>query len=167
MLSMGVASRSALAVGAVATALLFAACSGSVADADMESHAVPIAKRAVSTPFCNAVQANVDAIRPLNGLTARGSARPGELAVTVDAVRRTSQDLVTTAPDEIRADVERTVQALDMQLDALVSAGGDTAAVAKDADLAAQLTSPEVAAASQRLSVYVNKNCGRANPLTG
>src|SRR5690606_41922840 len=66
---------------------------------------------APQSPFCAAAQANLEAIRPLNGLVARGQVAPEELERSVAAVRRSGQGMVHPAPNEIRTDVGRTVPA--------------------------------------------------------
>jgi hypothetical protein len=143
----------ALVAGALTTG-----CGSSVADADRPD---PTRSQPVSSsPFCTAVQANLEAIRPLNTLIGRGGgAPPEELSNTVDAVRRTGEDMLDTAPNEIRPDVERTVEAVDLQLDALLASGGDRDAVSRDPELAAQLQAPELRAASERVQTYVTRNC--------
>jgi hypothetical protein len=144
---------------AVALATVFAAgalagCGGSVADADNRERARPTTPP--SSPFCDAAQARSDAIRPLNRLVARGSAPPAELSSTVETVRRSGNHLLVVAPSDIRADVERSVQAVNLQLDALLASGGDVDALSRDP----ALNSPEAAAASERVTAYVNRNCG-------
>jgi hypothetical protein len=143
----------ALVIGAV----LLGCGGGSVADAD----APDPTRRAPAppSPFCAAAQANLEAIRPLNGLVAQSQVPRDELARTVAAVRRAGQDMVFAAPDEIRTDVERTVEALDMQLDVLMASGGDQAALSRDTDLVNRLNSPEFAGAGDRVRTYVERNC--------
>jgi hypothetical protein len=157
---MGHVSRAGAALAAALVAGAFAAaCGGSVADSDRRQ---PVRTEPAPTdPFCVAAQANVDAIRPLNSLLAtRGGAPPEELSNTIDAVRRAGDAMLTAAPAEIRADVERTVQAVDLQLDALLASGGDAAAVTDDPALTDRLSSPEFAGAGERVRSYVDSNCG-------
>jgi hypothetical protein len=154
---MGLLTRATALVGALAAAAVVAGCGGSVADADRRDP-VSIAPRP-HTPFCAAAQANLEAIRPLNGLLARGVVPTAELADTTAAVRSAGAEMVATAPNEIRADVERTVQALDMQLDVLVANGGDAAAMNRDPELAARLSGPEFAGAGDRVRAYVERTC--------
>jgi hypothetical protein len=149
--------RGAVIAAALAT---LTSCGGSVADADDREPTRPT--RAPVSPFCAAAQANSEAIRPLNSLVARGSVPPAELANTVEAVRRTGSDLISASPPGVRPDVERTVQAVNLQLDALLAAGGDAAAATTDPALVAQLESPELAAAGERYRSYVVRNCGVA-----
>jgi hypothetical protein len=157
---MGLISRAGASAALVVTiggALL--GCGGSsVADAD----APDPTRRAASAPpnpFCAAAQANLEAIRPLNGLVAQGQVPRDQLASTVAAVRRAGQDMVFAAPDDIRTDVERTVQALDMQLDVLVANGGDQSALSRDTELVNRLNSPEFTGAGERVRAYVERNC--------
>jgi hypothetical protein len=156
---MGLISRAgASAALALVTAVVLLGCGGgSVADAD----APDPTRRAPAppSPFCAAAQANLEAIRPLNGLVAQGQVPPDQLARTVAAVRRAGQDMVFAAPDDIRGDVERTVQALNMQLDVLVASGGDQAALTRDTELVNRLNSPEFAGAGERVRAYVERNC--------
>lgn len=155
---MGLVSRGPWALGVLALAALMAGCGGSVADSD--SPAAPRSAAAAPTsPFCRAVQANSDAIRPLNGLAQRGAIPADQLPRTVEAVRQTGMDMVNLAPAEIRGDVQSTVDAWTLQLDALVRAGGDVAAVSRDPQLAAKLSSPELAGAGQRVAAYVTRTC--------
>jgi hypothetical protein len=154
---MGLIVRATAIAGALAAAAVIAGCGGSVADADRRD---PVRTTPPPpTPFCAAAQANLEAIRPLNGLVAQGSVPPDELADTVAAVRRAGTEMLETAPTEIRADVERTVQALDLQLDVLVANGGDASALARDPQLTARLSSPEFAGASERVRSYVARTC--------
>jgi hypothetical protein len=154
---MGLFVRAAAVAGALAAGAVIAGCGGSVADADRRD---PVSTPPLpSTPFCAAAQANLEALRPLNGLLAQGSVPPDELDDTVAAVRRAGAEMAATAPDEIRTDAERTVQALDLQLDALVASGGDPAAVTRDPQLTARLNSPEFAGARDRVRAYVERTC--------
>lgn len=151
-----VSRRPRAAAGMLVLGAVVAGCGGSLADAD-----TPTASRATTTrqsPFCAAVQANSEAIRPLNGL-ARNGAEPANLTAMVEAVRFTGGDLVNSAPADLRADVQRTVDAVNLQLDALVAAGGNATEAGSDPALAAQLNSPELAAASRRVGTYVAENC--------
>ncbi|HLU57321.1 MAG TPA: hypothetical protein VKZ81_17845 [Pseudonocardia sp.] len=156
---MGLISRAgAAAVLVTAIGGVLLGCGGSsVADADAPD---PTRRApAPQSPFCAAAQANLEAIRPLNGLVARGQVAPEELERSVAAVRRSGQDMVYSAPNEIRTDVERTVQALDLQLDALVASGGDQSALSRDPELANRLNSPEFTGAGERVRTYVERNC--------
>ena len=149
----GASAALALTIGVV----LLGCGGGSVADAD----APDPTRRAPAppSPFCAAAQDNLEAIRPLNGLVAQGQVPPDQLASTVAAVRRAGQDMVFAAPDDIRGDVERTVQALNMQLDVLVESGGDQAALTRDTELVNRLNSPEFSGAGERVRAYVERNC--------
>ena len=155
---MGLISRAGASAALVITtggALL--GCGGSVADADAPD---PTRRApAPASPFCAAAQANLEALRPLNGLVAQGQAPRDELASTAADVRRAGQDMVFAAPDDIRTDVERTVEALDMQLDVLVASGGDQTALSRDTALVNRLNSPEFAGAGERVRTYVERNC--------
>jgi hypothetical protein len=142
----------------LAAVLVTVGCGGSVADADSPNPTRAEAPR--PSPFCAAAEANQEAIRPLNGLVARGQISPDELADTVDAVRRAGADMINAAPPEIHADVEQTVAVLDLQLDVLMANDGDPSAVARDPQVAARLNSPEVTGATQRVRSYVERTCG-------
>jgi hypothetical protein len=78
----------------------------------------------------------------------------------VETVRRAGADLLQVAPAEIRGDVEQTVDAVDVQLGALLANGGDGRAISRDPAVAARLNSPELAASSERLTSYVTRTCG-------
>lgn len=139
--------------------LALAGCGGSVADFDgVEPTRAPAPP---PSPFCSALQAAGDATTPLEGRT---GVPPEELSTTVETVRQANQELVETAPDEVRSSVERYVAALDLQLDALVANGGDTTALQSDAELAAAVNSPENVEANQRVQEYVRRTCG---PVAG
>jgi hypothetical protein len=156
---MGLISRAgALAALVVTVGGVLLGCGGSsVADTDAPD---PTRRApAPASPFCAAAQANLEAIRPLNGLVAQGRVPRDELVRTVDAVRRAGQDMVYAAPNDIRTDVERTVEALDMQLDVLVASGGDQTALSRDTDLVNRLNSPEFVGAGERVRAYVERNC--------
>jgi hypothetical protein len=153
-----------LVSGAVALAALvvLVGCGSSVADADARD---PTRRApAAGSPFCAAAQSNLQAIRPLNGLLAQGRVPPDELTDAVGAVRRAGADMVLAAPEEIRVDVERTVQALDLQLDALLANGGDQSALARDTELTNRLNSPEFAGAGERVRAYVERTCTAVSP---
>jgi hypothetical protein len=152
---MGLVSRGAASALALIGCWVVVGCGGSVADTDAPE---PSRTVAAPSPFCTAVRASSEALRPLNAM-ATGGPRPDNLVAAVDEVRRTGGELLRVAPDEIRPDVERTVQAVNLQLDALVANGGDAAAVARDPDLVARLSSPELAGAGDRYRSYVNRTC--------
>ena len=105
--------------------------------------------------------AGTRAAQPLAALLNRGGTVPrAELDSAAEAVRSAYADMVATAPGEIRADVERSVAAVDLQLDALEAAKGDTAAITRDAGLRDKVTSPEYTAAADRVRSYVGEHCG-------
>jgi uncharacterized protein (DUF1499 family) len=158
---MGLITRATAFAGALAAGAVLVGCGGSVADADRRDPVRTTPPPA--TPFCAAAQANLEAIRPLNGLLARPNVSQDELADTVTAVRSAGAEMVNTAPNEIRADVERTVQALDLQLDVLLANGGDTAALSRDPELTARLNSPEFAGAGDRVRSYIDRTCVSAS----
>ncbi len=142
---------------------LLTGCGGSVADADTRN-AAPTT-RAVpggTGGFCAAIQANNDALRPLNTLSLRTPVAADQLTAAVQAARLSGTVLLDAAPSELRPDVERTVEALDVELTALLTAGGDAAAVASDPQVSARVNSPEVVAAGRRIATYVNQNCLQA-----
>jgi hypothetical protein len=145
--------------GALAAALVLAlaGCGGSVADRDRPA---PTRQQAApASPFCAAVQAGNAAAAPL---AARGGIVPEELSNTVDAVRRNNVQLLNTAPEQIRGDVESYVRVVDLQLTALLANGGDAAALQGDTALAAQINAPEAVAANERVRDYVTENCSVA-----
>jgi hypothetical protein len=154
---MGLGSRCPRLLTTVSAAVLLgvSACGGSVADADRPR---PTTATALN-PFCAAAKDNADALRPLNGFAQRGSVPPDQLQNTVDAVRHSGIALIAAAPSDIRADVQIVVDALDAQLDALVRAKGDIAAVARDPAASATAAATGAAAASQRVSAYITRTC--------
>jgi hypothetical protein len=156
---MGSVSRVGAAAMVALGTWLLVACGGSVADADRNSAQSDVTRNvSPPSPFCAAARANAEALRPLNAM-ATGGPRPDSLSRTVNEVRQTGSELLRVAPDEIRPDVERTVQAVNLQLDALLANGGDTAAVARDPDVVARLSSPELTGAGDRYRSYVNRTC--------
>jgi len=138
--------------GLVAGLVLLSGCGGSLADTDPRStRAEPPAP---ASPFCAATQDAAAAVRPLNALLSRG-ADTGELQELIPPVRRANQEVVRAAPGEIRIDVERSIEAATIQLDAL-EAGGPAAL---DEELAARLGAPEYTEAAERVRSYVATNC--------
>jgi hypothetical protein len=138
--------------------LLLVACGGSLADADRPGPA-----RSARTPpgdFCAAVQAGVAAARPLAALVERGDAVPREQIVeAAEQVRSANADVLATAPEEIRADVERSIAEADVQLDALEAAGGDAAAMARVGATTSGSAEQEYAVAARRVREYVGVHC--------
>jgi hypothetical protein len=132
-----------------------------VADSDARSAAAGPERRApVEDPFCAAARANSEAIAPLNRLASGGGVDRDELVRAVEAVRRSGTDMVIAAPPEIRDDVQQTVDAVDVQLDALLANGGDGRAVGADPALSARLDSAELAASGERVSAHLTRSCG-------
>jgi len=146
-------NRARLLAGALLL-LGLAGCGGSVADRDRPSPTR--AQPEPASPFCAAVQASNTALAPL---ATPGGIPADELASTADAVRRSTTQLLNAAPEEIRGDVERYNAVVDLQLDALVANGGDSAALARDTALTAQINTPENTTANQRVRAYVTENC--------
>ena len=157
---MGLVSRGTKLAAALVACAITAGCGGSVADSDNRDPARTAPPPA--SQFCQAAQANVAAVRPLSALITRGGAAPEELTNTIDGVRRAGAAMLAAAPDEIRSDVDLTVQAADLQLDALLANGGDGAALARVPQLNARLGSAEFTGARQRVQAYVDDNCGAA-----
>jgi hypothetical protein len=143
----------------VAAALVLAGCGGSLADAD--TPASPRPDRSRPDDFCSAVLAGTRAAQPLATLLTRGGTVPrDQLTTAAEAVRSAYAEVLATAPGEIRADVERSVAAVDLQLDALEAANGDTAAVAGNAELRSRLTAPEYVQAAEQVRDYISEHCG-------
>jgi hypothetical protein len=157
---MPLVARAAAAACVAALCAVVTACGGSVADTDLrEARAATATRAPAASPFCAASRASSAAIGPLNALVGRGNVDPAELARAVDDVRRAETDLLSTAPPEVRADVQTAVDAVDAQLDALLAHGGDGAATSADPKLSAQLSAPALAAANQRLTAYLTRTC--------
>jgi hypothetical protein len=155
---MGLVSRGAKLAAALVAGAITAGCGGSVADSDNRD---PVRQPAPPpSPFCTAAQANVAAVRPLSALITRGGASPQELSASIDGVRRAGAAMLDAAPDGIRSDVDLTVQAANLQLDALQANGGNGAALARDPELNARLGSAEFTGARERVQAYVDDNCG-------
>jgi hypothetical protein len=156
-------TRGARPAALVACALIavLTACGGSVADADNAGSRAERQPTPAPSPFCTASRANSEALGPLNTLVSTGApVDRAELGRAVETVRRSGQDLVLVAPAEVRNDVQLTVDAVDVQLDALLANGGDGRAIARDPEVAERLGSPELTSATQRLTAYVNRTCG-------
>ena len=151
---MGPVPRGTASLVALFVCSFVTACGGSLTDQDRPQSSR--ASEPPASPFCVAAQASSEAIRPLN---ASGGGRAENLPDTVDAVRRAGSELVATAPPEVRADAERTVPAVNLQLDVLMANGGDTSALARNPELVARLSSPEFAGASEHYRAYVTRNC--------
>jgi hypothetical protein len=153
-----VPARAVLTGVALLVTLLPTACGSSLADADR-----PDATRTRHTPagdFCAAVMAGTDAARPLATLVDRGASVPrDQITEAAEHVRSANAEVLATAPGEIRDDVERSVTEADLQLDALEAAGGDTAAVDRDATARGQ-AGQDYAAAAGRVRDYVGNHCG-------
>lgn len=158
---MGVVSRAAWPV-AVALVALSTGCGGSLADADRAPRASPTPSP--MSPFCAALNANSSTIQQLSLLTGSGVVPPGELAAAVEAIRRSGNDLTASAPEAMRADVRQTVDTINLQLDVLVKAGGDRAALAADPQVTARVNAPEVNAARQRVGAYASRTCPPSGP---
>jgi hypothetical protein len=156
------AARGAVAACAAVVCALVAACGGSVADSDFREARAAATPAPAASPFCAASRASSAAIGPLNALVGRGDVNANELARAVDDVRRAETDLLSTAPGDIRADVQTTVDAVDAQLDALLAHGGDSTAVSADPTLRSRLAAPELTAANQRLTAYLTRTCSGA-----
>jgi alpha-beta hydrolase superfamily lysophospholipase len=163
------AVRGALAAAALSACVLVAGCGGSVADADYRSATAPAqpTQAPAATAFCAASRASSEAIDPLNALISRGEVDQAALARAADAVRRAESDMLAAAPSDVRADVQTTVDAVDAQLDSLITHGGDSRAVSADPALTARLGSPEVTAANTRLTAYLTRTCTTSNPTNG
>ena len=58
-------------------------------------------------------------------------------------------------------------QAVNLQLDVLVANGGDVAAVARDPELAARLSAPDLAGAGERYRSYVSRTCTASQSSRG
>jgi hypothetical protein len=155
---MGRTSRITTCAGLVVATLLLAACGGSLADTDSPA---PRVDRTPTGDFCGAVRTGTRAAQPLTALLTRGGTVPrDELATATAAVRSAYSDVLATAPGEVRADVERSVAAVNLQLDALEAAGGDTTAITRDPQLRSRLDAPEYTEAAERVRSYVGEHCG-------
>jgi hypothetical protein len=164
---MGPVPHASTVVATALAAALVAGCGGSLADADASDPSR--VRRPPAGDFCTAVLAGAEATRPLAALLGRGGTVPREqLSAAAAQVRTANADVLATAPGEIRADVERSVAAVDLQLDALEAAGGDTGAVARDSAIRSRLATPEYTVATKRVRDYVDTHCGiDASRLTG
>jgi hypothetical protein len=141
-----------------AATLLLAGCGGSLADVDRPGRARP---RPAPTDFCTAVVAGAAAARPVAALVARSDPEARQqLGEAAENARRAYADVLATAPEEVRTDVERAVAVADLQLDVLEYTGGDVGALARDAAVRRTLATQEYAVATQRVRDYVTTHCG-------
>lgn len=110
--------------------------------------------------FCAAVRANVDAVKPLNALNAKGPAPhpAGEVQAAVAPLRVSYRTVLDTAPAELRPDAERAFELAEMQLDIYERTSGDATAVSTDPTYAAR--AQESAPALQRVQDFTRANCG-------
>jgi hypothetical protein len=145
--------RAPRALLAATAAVLLAGCGTSVADADVA--APTTSPTPVPSPFCTAARSHADALRPLALLAQRGGAKPGELASAVAAVHRADSDLVANAPRDQLGLVQRYVDLLNTQIDALVRAGGD----AGDPAVVAASASHDAQDTAQQVAAYVMRHC--------
>lgn len=146
---------------AVGIGVAVSACGTSVADSDAAR--APVTTRAAPpSPFCVAARHQSDALRPLTTLAQGGDVPADRVDAAVDAVRRSDAELVITAPPELSGDVQRYVEALNVQLDALVRARGDARSVTADPSVTAASGSPAAAAAAQRVTAYILRSCPRS-----
>ncbi|ANY05236.1 hypothetical protein AFB00_01690 [Pseudonocardia sp. HH130630-07] len=149
--------RWTLLLSALTVSVVLAGCGDSLATQSGTSRPATTTEARATTPFCEAVQANQDAVRPLGGIAVGG--RVEDVAQLVANVRRTNQQVTALAPQEIRGDFDRANQLVERQLVALENSGGDSMAVARDPEIARARSDPEYQAASQRISDYVRSNC--------
>jgi len=150
-----------IVAGVLTGALAGCGFGGSVADSDARGATATADRRApAEDPFCAASRVNSEAIVPLNRLVAEGGADREELVRAADAVRRSGSDMVIAAPPQLRDDVQQTVDAVDLQLDALLANNGDGRAVSTDEALSARLSSAELAEAGKNVTDYLTLSCG-------
>jgi hypothetical protein len=139
--------------------LVLVGCGSSLADADRPLPTRP--SSAVSGDFCAAVRAGADAARPLAALVNRGGSVPRDQVVeAAERVRTAYADVLATAPEEIRSDVEHTLAEADMQLDDLEATGGDAEAVAQDTAMRSRQAGEDYALSAARVRDYVGAHCG-------
>lgn len=136
---------------------LLAGCGGSLADRDRPAARAP--EPVPLSPFCAAVAASGEAAAPFDVVDSGGRVAPEQLAPAVDAIRRSNTELLTTAPPEIRPDVQTYVEVIELQLDALLAGGGDGAALTRDPELVSRVNTPENTAANDRVLAYVTRTC--------
>lgn len=135
---------------------MLAACGGSVADRG-SSRTVTTTQAAAVTPFCEAVANSRTAARPVSELgTGR---RVDDIAQVADRVRAANQQVTALSPQEIRADFDRVNALIERQLRLLEANGGDTLALARDADVAREASDPAYTEASGRINEYVRNTC--------
>lgn len=109
------------------------------------------------TPFCEAVQTRREATEPIAALGL--GQQLTDVSAVVDRIRAANQQVTALAPQEIRADFERTDALVEQQLQLLEARDGDTLAVARDPAVARARTDPGFTAASDRVDDYVRRTC--------
>ncbi|MGE0295115.1 hypothetical protein [Pseudonocardia sp.] len=109
--------------------------------------------------FCDAVRANVEAVKPLNALNAKGPAPhpAADVAAAVAPLRLSYRAVLDAAPAELRPDAERAFELAQMQLDIYERTSGDATAVSTDPDYAAR--AQESAPALQRVQDFTRTRC--------
>lgn len=153
---MGSPFRAALPL--VAAVALLSGCAGSVADSD--NPLAPAGPPPPVSPFCQAVQSDIDATQPLARFSVEGDGTPAEFGQAAEAVRRSNANLIAAAPGEIRADIENSISLVPLHLETLAADNGGPAATITSAELAARAQDPAYVATRQRVQAFVNENCG-------
>lgn len=148
-----------LALVAPVVLVLVSGCGDSLAtrSSDYSVRATATTEAPARTPFCEAVAASEQASDPLVGLGV--GQRLEDVSRVVQQVRNANEQVVALAPQEIRADVERTTAFVEQQLRALEANGGDTLAVARDPAVARSRSDPGYTAANRRVTDYVRRAC--------
>ncbi|MFP5021960.1 hypothetical protein [Pseudonocardia phyllosphaerae] len=119
-------------------------------------HASPTTSRS-QTPFCEALQRSREAARPVNELgVSRQKSDTGEV---VTDVRSANQQVLLLAPQEIRPDVQRANEVVELQLRVLERTEGDTLALSRDPDVSRERSDPQNVEASQRIQDYSRRMC--------
>lgn len=143
----------------MAALALVAGCGDSLAtrSSDYSSDSTPTTEARASSPFCEAVENSRRATEPVAALGV--GQQLGDVGQVAADVRTANQQVTALAPQEIRADFERTTALVEQQLQLLEANGGDTLAVARDPAISQARTDPEYTAANSRVTDYVRRTC--------
>lgn len=133
---MGRTPRTALIALVAATVL--AGCGGGTeeipADVPPEVAEQVTEQVQAAADFCAAAQANIDAGAALTEFARAGQPpRPAEeIEAVLEPIRESNEQLVASAPEEAKADVEQIAQVAELRMAAFEASSGDPAAANSD-----------------------------------
>lgn len=160
---MGRTSRTSLI--ALVAATLLGGCGGGDGAAQGETDVPPAQVEAIeeagqqATDFCAAALANVEAGQALKDFSLAAPApRPQEeMEAVLGPVRESNAQLLASAPEMAKADMEQVNEVTELRLAAFEASGGDPAAADADPAIAEKLAA--VAKPSARITQYIRTTC--------